>query len=103
MGLLQKAIETYEMYERTEKDKKTDPPMAPIGHLIANASLELTLDGEGNLRNAVVIGKEDAKTVIPVTEDSAGRTSAPCPHPLCEQVGYLSGQDSVNISFIQSN
>ncbi len=95
MGLLQKAIETYEMYERTEKDKKTDPPMAPIGHLIANASLELTLDGEGNLRNAVVIGKEDAKTVIPVTEDSAGRTSAPCPHPLCEQVGYLSGQDSV--------
>lgn len=96
MGLLQKAIETYEMYEKmTEEDREKHPPMAPIGHMIANAGLELTVDGEGNLKEAVLIGKEDAKTVIPVTEDSAGRTSAPCPHPLCEQVGYLSGQDPV--------
>ena len=37
--------------------------------------------------------KSDAKTIFPVTEESAGRTSAPCAHPLCEQLGFLIPQN----------
>lgn len=95
MGLLQKAVETYDaMAHRAgivcagEKE-----PLAPIGHIIARAHIEITLDQEGRFVSARAVGKEAPKIIIPVTEESAGRTSAPCAHPLCDQLGYVSPYD----------
>jgi CRISPR-associated protein Csd1 len=63
----------------------------------------IVIDGNGNFINARKIekAKKDSKTKqdiiplislnIPVTEKSAGRTSAPCPHPVFDQYGYLKG------------
>jgi hypothetical protein len=45
MGLLQKAVETYEshrIYASENRDSKT--MMAPVGHIITRAELEITLD-----------------------------------------------------------
>ena len=92
MGLLQKAIETYDANaDLVGVYSEGHDPLAPIGHTLTRADIEITLNGQGQLMNIVPVNKE--KTIIPVTEDSAGRTSAPCAHPLCEQVGYLSGKD----------
>ena len=92
MGLMQKALETYETHEALAGAlKEKSQPLAPVSHIITGADIEITLNGQGQLMNIVPVNKE--KTIIPVTEDSAGRTSAPCAHPLCEQVGYLSGKD----------
>lgn len=92
MGLLQKALETYETHETLVGTLKEEhQPLAPVAHVITGADMEITLNGQGQLMNITPLDKE--KTIIPVTEDSAGRTSAPCAHPLCEQVGYLSGKD----------
>ena len=94
MGLLQKAVETYEAHtDFVGVARDGHQPIAPVSHIITNASFEITVDMQGELKGIEEVPKEEAKTVIPATEESAGRTSAPCPHPLCEQVGYLSGEN----------
>ena len=101
MSLLQKAVETYDAHaslagvvKRADgEDGKAYQPLAPIGHTITSADLEITLDGGGHFCQARVVDKKEPKIILPVTEDSAGRTSTPAAHPLCEQVGYLSGAD----------
>lgn len=90
MGLLQKAYETYEAHQAFagiyEAEKE---PLAPVGHIITSAKIEVTLDAEGIFRSAAAVDKNAPKIIIPVTEKSAGRTVEPYPHPFCDQVGYL--------------
>lgn len=106
MSLLQKAVETYDAHTSLAgkvesasyagadgKAVKACQPLAPIGHIITRADIEITLDGEGHFCQARAVDRKEPKIIIPVTEDSAGRTSTPAAHPLCEQVGYLSGAD----------
>lgn len=93
MGLLQKALETYDALEALagvyEEGKE---PLAPIGHIVTKAQIEITLDADGHFVEAKAADR-DQKIIIPVTEESAGRTSSPAAHPLCEQLGYLLGDD----------
>lgn len=90
MGLLQKAVETYEYhYEYAAANHKDSVMMAPVGHIVTRAELEITLDMDGKFVSASAVDKSEPKIIIPATESSAGRTSAPCAHPLCEQLGYL--------------
>lgn len=89
MGLFQRALETYESHIRYTENRENTTPMAPVGHIVTRADLEITLDADGAFVIASAVEKDSPKIVIPATEGSAGRTSAPCPHPLCEQIGYL--------------
>lgn len=90
MGLLQKAVETYDThFSYAAKDTEGHDMMAPVGHIITRAELEITVDQDGVFVDAVSVDKTEPKIIIPATESSAGRTSAPCAHPLCEQLGYL--------------
>ncbi len=99
MGLLQKAVETYDAHAALAgKVHEGQQPLAPIGHTITNASIEITLDEQGQLVDAVQVSKEEGKTIIPVTEESAGRTRAFAPHPLCEQVSHLSGENEQELT-----
>ncbi|MBQ9359545.1 MAG: type I-C CRISPR-associated protein Cas8c/Csd1 [Lachnospiraceae bacterium] len=90
MGLLQWAVETYDANESivgVETEGKS--PLAPIGHTLTNSQIEITLNSEGRFVNALKVDKSEGKIIIPVTEESAGRTVDPRAHPLCEQLGYL--------------
>ena len=90
MGLLQKAVETYDAHsDLVGKEREEHQVLAPIGHKIANANLEITLEPDGSFSSAQLLGKEETKIIIPVTEESAGRTSGACAHPLCDQLCYL--------------
>lgn len=90
MSLLQKALETYDSHFTYASEAQPDSVgMAPVGHIVTRADLEITLDAEGHFVDAVAVDKKEPKIIIPATEGSAGRTSAPCAHPLCEQLGYL--------------
>ncbi len=87
MGLMQKAIETYDSMQRyVGVEVEGREVLAPIGHIIARANIEITLNAEGSFIQARSV---DQKIAIPVTEESSGRTSAPAAHALCEQLGYL--------------
>ena len=90
MGLLQKAVETYESHRAYASENRDGlAMMAPVGHIITRAELEITLDCNGFFVNASSVDKAEPKIIIPATESSAGRTSAPCAHPLCDQIGYM--------------
>ena len=91
MGLLKKAYDTYEYHSRLVGIYDTSKePLAPVAHIITDAKIEIVLDQNGKFIRAYPVDKKDAKTIFPVTEESAGRTSDICPHPLCERIGYLS-------------
>lgn len=94
MGLMQKALETYESMERLagvyEEGKE---PLAPIGHIVTKAQIEITIDADGNFVEAKAADK-DRKIIIPVTEEFSGRTSSPAAHALCDQLGYVTGDDA---------
>jgi len=94
MGLLQKAVETYDAHAHLAGVMREGHlPLAPISHSITSADVEITLDEQGKMVSVAEVPKDDAKTIIPVTEESAGRTSGARAHPLCDQVKYLSGID----------
>lgn len=103
MGLLQKAVETYDaMAHRAEKvfEKETEP-LAPVSHITTQANIEITLDQDGNFTSARTVDSKAAKIVIPVTEKSMNRTSksaAKCPHPLCDRLKYLMPHEKVGYS-----
>ena len=60
--------------------------LAPVGHIIAKASVQITIDSDGNFVFAAAV---DKKIPIPATEDSSGRTSSPAPHVLCDKIKYI--------------
>ena len=94
MGLMQKAVETYDSHlNYASQNREGQSRMAPVGHIVTRAELEITLDADGRFINARAVDKSEPKIIIPATESSAGRTSAPCAHPLCDQIGYLIPQN----------
>jgi len=64
-------------------------PLLPICHTTQKAQIEIVLDQEGNFSRARVLSKSEARTVIPCTESSGGRTSGESPHPLCDKLQYI--------------
>lgn len=94
MGLLQRAIETYDASAALAGVyREGHEPLAPISHIIANAHIEITLNKQGEFRGAKLLGKKDGRTIIPVTEKSGGRTSGLAAHPLCGQIKYVAPDD----------
>lgn len=72
---------------------KTDErvPLSLVAHMLATAQIEITIDEEGKFVRAVAIDKADGRTIIPVTEKSASRSSGIAPHALCEMLPYIAG------------
>ncbi|MDO5147398.1 MAG: type I-C CRISPR-associated protein Cas8c/Csd1 [Eubacteriales bacterium] len=94
MGLMQMAVETYDNFEKEAGViRENETPLAPVSHILTSAQLEIKINGEGKFLSGREVDKKEPKIIIPVTEESAGRTSAPCPHPLCEQIGYVAAYD----------
>lgn len=87
----------YETYERNAHlagvPVAEQEPLTPVSHIIQNAQIEITLGTDGTFMSARRIPKEDNKTIIPVTEASASRTSASAAHPLCDNLQYLAPGD----------
>ena len=76
MGLLQRAIETYDANARlVGVYPEGHEPLAPVGHLLTSAGIEITLNGQGELLAARKVEKNEPKILIPVTENSGGRSS----------------------------
>ena len=101
MNWIQSLYETYEncqnmigVIEESEEGKE-QVPLLPICHTTQKAQIEITLDSKGNFRRARVLDKKEARTIIPCTEKSAGRTSGESrPHPLCDKLQYLAADYS---------
>lgn len=85
----------YATYERCIEGQQGENSMTPVAHMNANAQLEITLNDEGEFLDAIEVQKDQARTLIPVTEASAGRSSGIAPHALCDTLSNLAGDYSL--------
>lgn len=88
MSWIQKLFETYERCANTIQP--VGETLWPVSHIVKQAHVEVVLDDKGNLLPGRIrkLAWNEAETLIPVTEASAGRTSGTDPHPLCEELSY---------------
>lgn len=93
LSWIQKLYDTYENCRSEVGVVRTDgkTPLLPIAHSTQNAQIEIALNGDGDFIRARVLEKDEAVTIIPVTEDSATRSSGIAPHPLCDKLQYIAG------------
>jgi len=90
MSWIEKLYQTYENNPDKIGDKKDKTPLLPLFHTTKKrAHVEIILDGDGSFKRASIIPEDSAKTILPATENSAGRTSGCAPHPLADQLQYV--------------
>lgn len=93
LAWLKSLAETYDVYAHLAgADQNDQAVLLPISHSTFNAQIEVKIDMDGNYIGAEKLEKgDDAVTIIPVTEDSAARSSGIAPHPLCDKLCYTAG------------
>ncbi len=72
-----------------EENDRLLVPLLPICHTTQMAQVEIVIDQNGNFIQARVVPKKDARTIIPCTESSNGRTNGEAPHGLCDKIQYI--------------
>ncbi len=105
MSIWQKAYETYENHAHLAGvEVAGQQTLTPIGHIVQKTQIEIVLRADGSFHHALAVDQkgDDCKCIIPATEASASRTNGktPCPHPLCEQLGYLIQGEEVNCAYV---
>lgn len=86
MGWVEKLARTYD--ECADKVERLGSNLWPTSHFVKNAHLEVVIDRAGNLLRVRALTRGESPTLIPATEDSAGRTVGEESHPLCEELSY---------------
>ncbi|NCB77314.1 MAG: type I-C CRISPR-associated protein Cas8c/Csd1 [Negativicutes bacterium] len=97
MSWIQKLYETYENSKGIvgKSFNEDEVALLPICHTTNKAQIEIVIDGLGNFQRAMVVPKEQSKTIIPCTEQSGGRSGKkPENHPLCDKLQYLAADFS---------
>lgn len=87
-------LECAAVYDKVGKDagaKVNGVLLLPLFHSTQNAQIEVTVSSEGEFAFAHIIDKANQVTMIPVTEDSAARSSGVEPHPLFDKLVYTAG------------
>ena len=79
----------YDTYDNLELQEKEG--LLKIAHSTQKAHLEVQLSKDGKVIAVSFLPVKDSDTVIPVTEESASRSSGAAPHPLFDKIKYLAG------------
>lgn len=92
MSWMKIACETYNQNTAMIANFAKPPYLCPAAHMEASAQIEVSVDLKGNFTNArSITDRSEAETIIPVTEESASRSSGTAPHPLCDNLTYVAG------------
>lgn len=103
---MQRAVETYDCMEKAGyvgKLREGHEVLAPVSHWVKSADIEITIDDAGTFVTARRM--EEEKIIIPVTEDSLGRSGTTAkmkPHPLCDQLKYIAAEENYYIPQLAS-
>lgn len=63
--------------------------LLPIGHVYQKVQIEVTVTQDGEFFTARVLGKDEALTMVPVTEKSANRANNLAPHIIHDGLKYV--------------
>ena len=91
MAWMNTLYQTYEANAQMAGKQVDGIPLSLVAHMTANAQIEISIDEDGTFLGAHSVEKENAKTIIPVTEASASRSSGDAPHALCDNLSYIAG------------
>lgn len=95
MSWVEKLNKTYENNKANIADPlDREVPLLPLYHTTQKAQLQVVVDINGNLvaTSSKAVAPDDAQTIVPATEESAGRSGAQiAPHPLCDTLQYVAG------------
>jgi len=92
MSWIHKLYDTYQSVQGNALFDGEGRRPLPIGHIFANAHIEVTVSGAGDFISADVLSKDDCQTCIPCTENSGSRSGKqPPPHPLVDKLQYVAG------------
>lgn len=98
MGLMQRAVETYDNNRQLiGVYSEGSEPLAPVGHILTRADIEVTLNSSCEFLSARRLDKSEPKILIPVTEESGGRSGTKAyqrPHPLCDAFKYYAAKEN---------
>ena len=86
MSWMRALYDTYDNLELQEKEG-----LLKIAHSTQKAHIEVQLSKDGKIIAANFLPSKKSDTVIPVTEESASRSSGAAPHPLFDKIKYLAG------------
>lgn len=86
---LNNLVKTYDYIANAEDDLSDD--LLEISHSTQQAHVEIILNNKGEFKRGEIIERENARKIIPVTEDSASRSSGSAPHPLFDKLKYIAG------------
>ncbi len=80
----------YKTYENLSQVDGGIIGLLPIAHTTQNAQIEVTINQASQFVSAMVVEKKQAETLIPCTEESAGRSGkTPIHHPLMDKLQYM--------------
>lgn len=63
--------------------------LLPVFHTTVKAQITICISQDGEFLGAERVAQNDDMTVIPVTDESAARTSGIAAHPLCDNLKYI--------------
>ncbi|MDR2427491.1 MAG: type I-C CRISPR-associated protein Cas8c/Csd1, partial [Endomicrobium sp.] len=86
MSWFQKLYESYDNCRKASESSGYNK-ILPIYHSMRDSHIEITIDGEGNFKEAKF--KLEKETIIQTTEKSASRTSNDLPHGLADEIQYI--------------
>jgi CRISPR-associated protein Csd1 len=86
MNWIETLYRTYENCAGCVGNENDKIPLVPVAHVVQQTHIEITINQDGEFQRAKV---EPLVTVIPCSEDSAGRTNSPVAHPLADKLKYV--------------
>ncbi len=98
MSWMNMLYQTYENNKAMAGKAGENVTLSVIAHAVVNAQLEITLNNNGEFVKADIVDKDNCKTLIPVTEASASRSSGIAPHALSDTLSYIAGDYSSYIN-----
>ena len=90
MGWFENLVSTFDLYaDLAGVVVDGQPVLTPLSHSTYVSQIEITIDKNGNFISSQKVDNETI--LVPVTEDSASRSSGDAPHPLCDNISYVAG------------
>lgn len=76
---------------RFEEKRKQRITLLPVSHVMQSAQIEILVTPAGDFKNAKVIDKENARTIVPATPASSNRSNTSAPHYIHDKLAYVAG------------
>lgn len=95
MSWMKKLAEVYDHNEgqvgEFEERRKQRITLLPVSHVMQSAQIAVLLTQDGKFHSAKVIDKENARTIVPATPNSANRSNSSAPHFMHDKLVYVAG------------